>query len=321
MPPSIHGLHHVSAIAGDPQRNVDFYTGVLGLRLVKQTVNFDDPRHYHLYYGDESGSPGSLLTFFPHPDARRGRQGTGQVAVTSFSVLPAALGFWVERLIRFGLRFDGPSKRGEERVVAFRDHDGLMIELVAHASAESRAGWRGADGIPAEYALRGLHAVTLWEEKGEETGRVLVDVLGMREVSESAASRRYAAGDRGPGTLVDVREVGGFLRGVGGAGTVHHVAFRVADDAAELALRSRVEAAGLVPTPVRDRFYFDSVYFREPGHVLFELATEGPGFTIDEPLPELGRSLRLPPQYEGMRGEIESGLPALRVPEERGVGA
>jgi glyoxalase family protein len=314
MPPPLLGLHHVTAISGDPQRNVDFYTGLLGLRLVKRTVNFDDPQTYHLYYGDEEGRPGSLLTFFPWPGARRGRQGTGQVAVASFAVAPGSLGFWVERLVRYGVAFEGPTRRGDEQVIALRDHDGLMLELVAHPAAESRPRGAGSRGLPTEHALRGLHAVTLWQERGEETERLLVDTLGMRLVSEREGTRRFAVGDGGPGALVDVRSVGGFLRGLGGVGTVHHVAFRAADDAAELALRERVLAAGRSPTPVRDRKYFHSVYFREPGGVLFELATDPPGFTVDEPLAELGRSLALPPQYEALREEIERRLPPLHVP-------
>jgi glyoxalase family protein len=316
---SILGIHHVSAIAGDPQRNLDFYGGLLGLRLVKRTVNFDDPQTYHLYYGDEVGTPGTLMTFFPWPGARRGRQGTGQVAVTAFSILPAALGFWVERLLRHGVTYEGPMRRGPagadgEQAIAFRDHDGLMIELVAHPSAEAASGWGGAPGIPAEHAIRGFHAVTLWVERNDPTERVLVDTLGFRPLREEGGVRRYAVGDGGASRLVDVREVGGFLRGAGGAGTVHHVAFGVTDDAAELAVRERVSAAGLGPTAVLDRNYFRSVYFREPGGVLFELATNGPGFAIDEPVERLGQRLMLPPQYEPHRAEIEASLPRIHLP-------
>ena len=315
------GIHHVTAIAGDAQRNVDFYAGVLGLRLVKRTVNFDDPRTYHLYYGDGEGRPGSILTFFPWPRGARGRQGRGQVAVTSFAVLPGAIGFWVERLVKHGVAFEGPVRRGDEQALAFRDHDGLMLEIVAHAGAEGRAAWDGA-GIPERHALRGFHAVTLWEERGEETERLLVDALGFRGVDEGRdGTRRFAAGDGGPGRLVDVRTVGGFLRGVDGVGAVHHVAWRAPDDAGELAIRERVVAAGLAPTPVIDRQYFHSVYFREPGGVLFEIATDPPGFTVDEPLAELGTGLRLPPRYETMRAELARSLPALHVPSPAAAGA
>jgi predicted esterase/catechol 2,3-dioxygenase-like lactoylglutathione lyase family enzyme len=313
------GIHHVTAIAGDPQRNLDFYAGVLGLRFVKRTVNFDDPQTYHFYYGDEVGTPGTIMTFFPWPGARRGRQGTGQVAVTSFAVLPTALGFWVERLVRHGVRFDGPTKRGathgdREQVLAFRDHDGLMLEIVAHPGADAQPGWGGAPGIPVEHALRGFHTVTLWEESGEDTERLLIDTLGFRPLREEEGTRRYTTGDGGPGTLVDVRTIGGFPSAASGAGTVHHVAWSVTDDAAQLEVRRRVLEAGFEPTPVIDRNYFHSVYFREPGGVLFELATKPPGFTVDEPVERLGERLMLPPQYEPVRAQIEAALPPIHLP-------
>jgi predicted esterase/catechol 2,3-dioxygenase-like lactoylglutathione lyase family enzyme len=315
---TIQGIHHVSAIASDPQRNLDFYSGLLGLRLVKRTVNFDDPQTYHLYYGDEVGTPGSIMTFFPWPGARRGRQGTGQVAVISFAILPGAIGFWVERLLRHGVKYAGPTRRattgaGPEQLIAFQDHDGLMLELVASEEAEVREAWDGAPGIARENAIHGFHHVTLWVEDGDASERALVDTLGFRAVREESGTRRYAAGDGGPGTLVDVRAVGGFPRGVGGAGTVHHVAFGVSDDAAELAVRQRVVSAGMAPTPVIDRMYFRSVYFREPGGVLYELATVQPGFAIDEPVERLGERLMLPPQYEPQRAEIEAILPRIHL--------
>ena len=313
------GIHHVTAIASDPQRTLDFYAGVLGLRLVKRTVNFDDPQTYHFYFGDATGTPGSILTFFPWPGAQRGRQGTGQVAVTAFATMPAALGFWVDRLVRHGIPFEGPVRRGPagaeaEQVIAFKDRDGLLLEIVAHAGAEARSAWDGAPGIPGELALRGFHAVTLWEETGEDTERILVDTLGFRPLREHETTRRYSAGDGGPGTLVDVRSVGGFFRGADGAGAVHHVAWRVTDDATQLAARERVIAAGLEPTPVIDRQYFRSVYFREPGGVLFELATDAPGFAVDEPVEQLGQHLMLPPQYEAYRAQLEAVLPPIHLP-------
>lgn len=315
---SIHGIHHVSAIASDPQRNLDFYSGLLGLRLVKRTVNFDDPQSYHLYYGDEVGTPGGIMTFFPWPGARRGRQGSGQVTSVSFSILPSAVGFWVERLLRHGVHYDGPTRRplsgsGSEQVIAFKDHDGLMLELVATEEAEVRPAWSGAPGIARDHAIHGFHHVTLWVEHGDPSERVLVDTLGFRAVREEDGTRRYATGDGGPGALIDVRDVGGFPRGTGGAGTVHHVAWNVGDDASELEVRERIVAAGLRPTPVIDRMYFRSVYFREPGGVLYELATADPGFTIDEPVEHLGEHLMLPPQYESQRAEIEAILPRIHL--------
>ena len=314
------GIHHVTGIAGDPQRNLDCYAGLLGLRLVKRTVNFDDPQTYHLYYGDETGTPGSVVTFFPWPSGRRGRQGVGQVAVLSLAVAPAALGFWIERLLRRGVPYEGPTRRGPsgpdgERVLAFRDPDGTMVELVAHAGAEARPAWGGAAGIPREMAIRGVHAVTLWVKEADPTERTLVDALGFRPVRDDESVRRYALGDGGPGTLVDVRAVGGFVDAIEGTGTLHHVAWCAADDAAELALRERVERSGLRPTAVVDRQYFRSVYFREPGGVLFEIATRAPGFAVDEPVERLGERLMLPPRYEPRRAELEAVLPPIRVPE------
>ena len=316
---SILGVHHVTAIASDPQRNLDFYAGLLGLRLVKRTVNFDDPQSYHFYFGDEVGTPGSIMTFFPWPGARRGRQGTGQVAVTSFSVLPGSLGFWVERLVRHGVAHEGPVKRatgGEsaERVISFKDPDGLLLEIVGHPGADARPAWDGAPGIPREHAIHGFHAVTLWLESGDATERVLTETLGFRALSEREGTRRFAVGDGGPGTLVDLRTVGGFVQGSSGAGTVHHVAFRLPDDETQLAVRAQVGAAGLHATPVIDRNYFHSVYFREPGGVLFELATDLPGFAIDEPVERLGERLMLPPQYEPRRAQIEAVLPRIHLP-------
>ncbi|HEX6537352.1 MAG TPA: VOC family protein [Gemmatimonadaceae bacterium] len=314
----ILGIHHVTAIASDPQRNLDFYAGLLGLRLVKRTVNFDDPETYHFYFGDEVGTPGSIMTFFPWPGARRGRQGSGQAVVTSFAVLPSAIGFWVERLLRHNIAFEGPTRRGSgvdaEQVLAFKDHDGLLLEIVGHPGAEARPAWGGAPGIPREQAIHGVHGVTLWEETWDATERVLVDTLGFRPLREDGTTKRYTVGDGGVGTFVDVRGIGGFGHGVGGAGTVHHVAFAVADHDAQLAMRARVEQAGLHPTPVIDRKYFHSVYFREPAGVLFELATNPPGFAVDEPVDRLGESLELPPQYEPYRDQIESVLPRIHLP-------
>jgi predicted esterase/catechol 2,3-dioxygenase-like lactoylglutathione lyase family enzyme len=315
---NVLGIHHVTAIASDPQRNLDFYGGLLGLRLVKRTVNFDDPQTYHLYYGDEVGTPGSIMTFFPWPGARHGRQGVGQSAVTSFAIVPGSLGFWLERLVRHGITHDAPVKRGTgadaEQVIALRDHDGLMLELVAHARAEARPAWEDAPGIPRGHAIHGFHGVTLWVDEADPTERVLVDTLGFRPAREDGTTRRYVVGDGAAGTIVDVRAVGGFGVGAGGAGIVHHVAFAVETDESELAVRARVSAAGLQPTPVIDRNYFHSVYFREPGGVLFELATNAPGFAIDEPVAHLGEQLKLPAQYEPQRAQIEAVLPRIHLP-------
>jgi len=312
-PPRVHGIHHVTAIAGDPQRNVDFYAGVLGLRMVKRTVNFDDPATYHFYYGDEVGTPGSILTFFPWPQGRSGRIGVGQVAVTSFTIAPGATGYWLERLMQHGIPFEGPASRFDERVITFRDRDGLMLELVAHPAADARPGWGGGP-IPAEMAIRGVHTVALWEDVADATTGLLTGTLGFRLVGTEGTVTRYAAGDGGPGALVDVRATAGFVAGVGGVGTVHHVAWRMESDAEEERMRVEVERAGLQITPMIDRQYFHSMYFREPGGVLFELATDAPGFAIDEPVESLGEALKLPPQYEGARAQIERRLPPVHLP-------
>lgn len=310
------GIHHVTAIASDPQKNLDFYAGVLGLRLVKRTVNFDDPTTYHFYFGDETGSPGTLITFFPWPGARRGRQGAGQVGVTSFAILPSSVGYWLERLIHYRVQFEQPVTRFDgERVVGFKDPDGLLVELVAHATAESAPPAKATvSEVPPEHAIRGLHSVTLWEEGHELTSKLLVDHLGFRPTREQGSIYRFAASDAAPGGIVDLRVVPGLWTGTMGAGVVHHVAFRVPSEELQLIARERLAVAGFNITPQLDRQYFRSVYFREPGGVLFELATDGPGFLIDESRQSLGRSLKLPPWLEPRRFEIEALLPNVSPP-------
>ena len=285
------GIHHVTGIASDPQQNLDFYSGVLGMRLVKRTVNFDDPTTYHFYFADAEGTPGTVLTFFPWPRSRRGRQGAGQVAVTSFSILPGAIGFWIERFIRYRVEFEHPKTRfDDERVITFKDPDGFMGELVAHPGAEARKG--GSFVVPPEHSIRGIYSVTLWQESCDLTGKLLVDDLGFTAVREQASIFRYAAGDReSGGSIVDLRCVPGLWAGSMGAGVVHHVAFRAPDDEAQLKVRNELVAKGFNVTPQIDRDYFHSIYFREPGGVLFEIATDPPGFTVDEPLDKLGQSL------------------------------
>lgn len=315
---AVGGLHHVTAIAGDAQRNVNFYAGVLGLRLVKRTVNFDDPTTYHLYYGDELGTPGSLMTFFPWPAAHRGRQGVNQIAITSFAVLPNAFGFWIERFLRYGVAYEGPlrSALGSERILRFKDPDGLILQLVGDPAAERRNGWDGASGIPPDNAIRGLHGVTLWLEETGPTERLLSEALGFRAVSDDEGTRRFAVSIAPAVGIVDVRAVGGFLRSSEGPGTVHHVALTVRNASEQLAVRANVIAVGLDPTEVVDRRYFQSVYFREPAGVLFELATEAPGFTVDEPADRLGEGLMLPAQYQALRIQLETTLPPIELPRQ-----
>jgi len=312
------GIHHVTAIATDPQRNVDFYTGVLGLRLVKRSVNMDDPGTHHLYYGDETGSPGTILTFFPWPLARRGSRGAGQATVTAFAVPEGSLGWWRERLEAHGVPHDDPARRFGEEALAFLDPDGLKLELVADAGAAGRVPWAGGP-VPERHAVRGFHSVTLTLADGEATATLLTTGMGLRAAGEQSRQEgerlRFAAGDPGdPGTLVDVVVAPGRGRGSVAAGTVHHVAWRVPGDREQLALRESLIGRGLEPTPVVERHYFRSVYFREPGGVLFEIATDPPGFTVDEPVAGLGSALRLPPWLEPQRARIEAALPPLEAP-------
>jgi glyoxalase family protein len=311
------GIHHVTAIAGDPQRNLDFYEGILGLRLVKKTVNFDDPGTYHLYYGDEIGHPGTIMTFFPWPDAPKGRRGTGQLAATAFAIPEDAVGYWMERLSAHGVRFEGPLDRFADRVISFEDPDGLGLELMAHAGAEDLPYWE--DGpVPAESAIRGFYSVTLWEEGYERTSKLLTETLGFEPTSEESNRFRYVAGNGGIGSVVDVLCMPNGRRGVVAVGTVHHVAFRAADDDQQQEWRKEVAQAGLNVTPVLDRQYFRSIYFREPGGVLFEIATDPPGFTFDEAKKQLGAELKLPPQYESYRESLERTLPPLSLPRMAG---
>jgi glyoxalase family protein len=309
-----HGLHHVTAIAADPQRNVDFYTTVLGLRLVKRTVNFDSPGNYHLYYGDESGRPSTLLTFFPWPGADAGRQGTGLTTATAFSIPPEALGWWQKRLKDLGVDSDEPVARSDEEVLRLRDPDGLVIELVA-SDGDSRSGWDGAAAVPADSAIRGLYSVTMTERELEPTAELLAGMLGMSYGHNTADRTRLVMSGGQPGTAVDVlpsKE----SRGLQAAGTVHHIAFRAPDQETQARWRLELIEAGINVTEILDRQYFTSIYFREPGGVLLEIATDQPGFTVDEPLLELGQHLKLPPWLEPNREQIQNALPPLRVPSE-----
>jgi glyoxalase family protein len=315
MDTPILGLHHVTAIATDPQRNIDFYTGLLGLRLVKVTINFDDPGSYHLYYGDDRGHPGTLLTFFPWPTAPKGRRGTGQATAVSFSIPQEALDYWVERLKSHAIAVDGPVARFAEQVLALADPDGLALELVAHEGATERTGWTHGP-VPAAYAIRGLACVTLSVAGYERTAALLTRTLGFRPVEQEVdgARFRYEVGSGGYGTFVDVLCLPEAPRGRVAAGTVHHVAWRTPDDEQERAWREELSHQGLNVTPVIDRRYFHSIYFREPGGVLLEIATDPPGFTVDEPPEQLGTHLMLPPWLEPHRAELEQALPPLSLP-------
>jgi len=312
-------IHHVTAIAREPQRNLDFYVGALGMRLVKLTVNYDDPGTYHFYYGDALGRPGSLLTFFPWTAGRPGRQGTGQINGIGLAVPSSSLGYWIERLLAQGVKYEGPTRRFGEPVLAFADPDGLMVELIATPRVDRIEGW--SDGpIPAQHAVRGVHAVTVWEDGDTGTAQLLTGTMGFRPAAEEENRLRFESGQEGLGTVVELRRAPGFWRGSDGVGTVHHVAFRAADDTVQRDRQEELRRLGLGVTDVRDRTYFRSIYFREPGGVLFEIATDGPGFLLDESAAELGTSLKLPGRLESMRDRLAKSLAPLRLPHAEAMG-
>jgi len=306
----IQGIHHVTALAGDPQKCLDFYAGVLGLRLVKKTVNFDAPDVYHLYLGDEAGRPGTILTFFPYGTIPQGRPGNGMAASVAFSVPTRARPFWEERLARFGVRFEpAPDRFPSETVIQFADGDGLSLRL-AFTEVDAPLGY-GAGPIASEDAIRGFHAIELWEESLEPTRALLCDYLGHHLVARSGDTSRFSSRESA-GCYIDILVRPRGARGRGGKGTVHHVAFATEDCASQTTLRGAL--GGIAnPTPIIDRQYFTSVYFHEPGGVLFEVATLGPGFAVDEPLEALGGALKLPPQYEPARGKIEAELAPIAL--------
>lgn len=307
------GVHHVTAMCGNPQRNVDFYAGTLGLRLIKVTVNYDDPGTYHLYYGNGLAEPGSALTFFPWPDEYRGRVGTGQVGVTSFSVPTGSLDFWLARLTDSGVDAMAGS-RFDEQFLAFNDPDGMWVELV-ETESDPRTPWTEG-GVPAHAAIRGFFGVTLWVEGYERTARLLTGRMGFEPGGESPQEprARFVAVGGGPGSIVDIKCRPGHPHGRDGVGAVHHVAFRTQNDDTQETLRAALANDGLNVTPMRDRNYFHSIYFREPSGVLFEVATDGPGFAVDEPPPALGSQLCLPPWLEPWRDQLRERLAPFRTP-------
>jgi len=304
-------IHHVTAIAGNSLKNFNFYTHDLGLRFVKRTVNFDDPSTYHFYYGDETGQPGTILTFFPWEGAPAGQRGVGETHQTAFRVPLNSLGYWAQRFVEKGIAHAAIEKRFGQQVLPFTDPDGMALALVGVAGAENESAWSNGD-IPAEYAIRGFHGVTLLIEDAAKTGAILTDVFNLREVAREGSVIRFQAEGHAIGGIVDIREANGFLRGRQGRGSVHHIAFRAADDAEQIEMaRKLVSTHHLHPTEQKDRNYFRSIYFREPGGVLFEIATDDPGFAVDEPVATLGQTLKLPGFLEPHRKEIEKVLPDL----------
>jgi len=309
---SVLGLHHVTAIAGPAQENVDFYAGVLGMRLVKRSVNQDDPATYHLFYGDGEGRPGTDLTFFPWANMPRGRLGAGLAVEVSLAIPRGSLPYWGERLERYGVRVGSREVRFGEVVLPFVDPHGVRVALVEVEDRPS-VPWEGSP-VPEEHQIRGLHAAQAWVWRRAPTTRFLAEVLGFERLGEEDGWVRYGVASGGSGRLLDIQERPGEVRGQWGVGTIHHLAWRVTDEGHQEEVRERVLRAGAHPTPVIDRFWFRSVYFREPGGVLFELSTDGPGFTVDEDPSHLGERLVLPPWLEAHRIEIEAALPPLRYP-------
>ena len=308
--PTVHGLHHVTAIATNPVTNLEFYTQVLGLRLVKKTVNFDDPGTYHFYFGDEAGTPGTIITFFPWPGAFRGSRGTGQIESTAFAVPPDSIGFWLDHLHRHQVLAERANERFGEPVIRLRDPDGLQLELISTAVTGTEKPWT-PDGIPREAAIRRVRSVSAALEGYERTAQLLTEILGYRLVHQDGNRFRFAKVGEGTVDAVDLICMPDSHPGQVGAGSVHHIAFRVPNDAEQQQWRLRLVEAGLNVSPVMDRDYFLSIYFREPGGILFEIATDPPGFTADEPLEQLGQNLKLPKRLEPHRAQIERVLPKL----------
>lgn len=302
------GIHHITAIAGDPQRNYDFYTRVMGLRLVKKTVNFDDPSSYHLYYGNKSGDPGTIITFFTWPHLQKGKPDRGQVVSVSFSVPMASKEFWIEHLEDQDVSFEDPFERFDKEVLGFQDPDGLYLELVFDPSADDMEGW-GEGGVPEKHAIRGIHGATLAEKDYEGAGRLLEESLGFELTDQ--LDNRYCYRSNAPiGSAIEV--IDQFEpNGRSGRGTVHHIAFRVGDEQEQHQKRRNLLDKGYYLTEVKDRNYFKSVYFHEPGGILFEIATDPPGFTVDEDLKDLGSLLKLPDDLEPYRHKLEADLPEL----------
>lgn len=312
----LRGIHHITAIASDPQANVDFYRQVLGLRLVKRTVNFDDPSTYHLYYGDRTGRPGTAMTFFAWPGARRGTRGTGQVVAASFAVPKNSLEFWKTRLDEQHVFSETMPARFGAAVLRFADSDGLMLELIESAQLDD-VDLKYEVEVPKKFAIHGFHAPTFEVSRAKKSESVLA-LLGFELIAEEGPRKRFSVNSKSTSASIDLVERPDGQFGINSAGTVHHIAFRCADEKEQLKWRKQIEDLGLHVTPVIDRFYFHSIYFREPSGILFEIATEGPGFTVDEPASHLGETLKLPPQYEQHRAEIERALaPILLGPKAK----
>lgn len=310
MENQIKGIHHITAIAGNAKRNVKFYTETLGLHLVKKTVNFDDPNTYHLYYGDKTGAPGTILTFFPWEGITAGRRGARQATEIGYSIPQGSLDFWLKRMDDHNIIHNKVSEKFGEQYLTVLDPDGLKLELTVPKNGDSRKGWETGE-IKAENAIKGFYNITITTNKMEPTAKILTDVFGYKLLEQNVNRFRFITDTVENANIVDLVEVAGEAAGHVAGGSVHHVAFRVSDEKTLMAYREKIEALGLHITDKIDRNYFYSLYFREPGGVLFEIATDNPGFDVDEPADELGTHLMLPAQYESRRESIEKNLPQL----------
>ncbi len=308
----IQGLHHITAVASDPHKNAEFYHHILGQRLVKKTVNFDDPGTYHLYYGDEVGTPGTIMTYFPWQHMRRGRRGNGETAAMAYAIRPEAMGFWQKWLKKNGISTGELQTRFGADVLPFTDPDGLPLELITSDAPATLQFWNDGPIGEAE-ALQGFHGVTLWLDEVEPTAMLLIEQLGYRFVDQDGNRFRYKADAQDIGTYIDILHRPGQPSAQFGAGSIHHIAFRTEDDAEQLQYFEKLRHARFQVTPVQDRQYFHSIYFRSPGGVLFEIATDAPGFAYDEAVPELGTHLKLPPWLEKHRPDIEQRLPEIEL--------
>ena len=307
---NIQGIHHITAIAGNAKRNYDFYTKVLGLRMVKKTVNFDDPGTYHFYFGNENGTPGTILTFFPWQGIQQGRPGTGMATEIGYSVPEGSLEFWKDRFTQFNVQHGITAERLGELYLPFQDPDGLQLNLIVPKKNDNRQAWETAE-VKAQNATKGFHSITLTLKSIKGTADILTEVFGYTLLEQEGKRYRYITSNIENAAIVDLIEAPEEERGIVAGGTNHHVAFRVANDDVLMTYREKILQKGINITPKINRDYFFSLYFREPGGVLFELATDNPGFTVDEPLDKLGTSLKLPVQYQPMRAEIEKALPEL----------
>ena len=316
MSTSVHGIHHVTCIAGNAQENLDFYVALLGMRLVKKSVNQDDPGTYHLFYADRVGNPGTDFTFFPWANMEPGRLGIGLTVETSFAVAPGSLAYWQDRFAQNGVAYDTPNSRFGETTLSFKDPHGLQLALVETSDEREFVPWENSP-VSSENQLKGMHAVRLWERQLGPTETVLTQLMGFNHLGSEDGWHRYGVEGGSSGKLIEIKELPEERRGQWGTGSVHHVAWRVNDSEEQMRLREALLKAGLRPTHQIDRFWFQSVYYKEPGGVLFELATDGPGFHRDEDMDHLGEQLILPPWLEAQRGEIEAALPSLEMPANR----